>query len=44
VDPATLEPVADGQPGIARIIDLGNVDEDIADSWQLEAISARSTE
>ena len=30
VDPATLEPVADGQPGIARIIDLGNVDSAVA--------------
>jgi hypothetical protein len=26
VDPATLEPVPDGEVGIARIIDLGNVD------------------
>ena len=26
VDPATLEPVPDGQLGIARIVDLGNVD------------------
>lgn len=26
VDPATLEPVADGELGIARIVDLGNVD------------------
>jgi hypothetical protein len=26
VEPATLEPVADGELGIARIVDLGNVD------------------
>ncbi|HEV8549315.1 MAG TPA: acyl-protein synthetase, partial [Polyangiaceae bacterium] len=26
VDPVTLEPVADGETGIARIVDLGNVD------------------
>lgn len=26
VDPATLRPVAPGEPGIARIVDLGNVD------------------
>jgi hypothetical protein len=26
VNPATLEPVADGEAGVARIVDLGNVD------------------
>jgi acyl-CoA synthetase (AMP-forming)/AMP-acid ligase II len=26
VDPSTLRPVPEGQPGIARIVDLGNVD------------------
>jgi hypothetical protein len=30
VDPATLEPVAHGEIGIARIVDLGNVDSAIA--------------
>jgi len=30
VDPTTLEPVANGEVGIARIIDLGNVDSAIA--------------
>jgi hypothetical protein len=30
VDPATLEPVAAGDVGIARIVDLGNVDSAIA--------------
>jgi hypothetical protein len=30
VDPATLEPVADGEIGIARILDLGNVDSAVA--------------
>lgn len=30
VDPSTLEPVASGEVGIARIIDLGNVDSAVA--------------
>jgi len=30
VDPSTLEPVSDGQVGIARIVDLGNVDSAVA--------------
>jgi len=30
VDPATLEPVGEGEPGIARIVDLGNVDSAVA--------------
>jgi len=30
VDPTTLEPVADGEVGIGRIIDLGNVDSAVA--------------
>ena len=30
VDPQTLEPVADGQTGIARIVDLMNVDSAVA--------------
>ena len=30
VDPISLEPVADGEVGIARIVDLGNVDSAIA--------------
>jgi hypothetical protein len=30
VDPATLEPVPSGEIGIARIIDLGNVDSAVA--------------
>jgi hypothetical protein len=30
VDPVTLEPVPDGEVGIARIIDLGNVDSAVA--------------
>lgn len=30
VDPATLEPVPEGEVGIARIVDLGNVDSAIA--------------
>lgn len=30
VDPTTLEPVANGEVGIARIIDLGNVDSAVA--------------
>jgi hypothetical protein len=30
VDPVTLEPVAAGEVGIARIVDLGNVDSAIA--------------
>jgi len=30
VDPATLEPVASGEVGIARIIDLGNIDSAVA--------------
>jgi len=30
VDPATLEPVGDGERGIARIVDLGNVDSAVA--------------
>jgi acyl-CoA synthetase (AMP-forming)/AMP-acid ligase II len=30
VDPMTLEPVAEGEVGIARIVDLGNVDSAVA--------------
>jgi len=30
VDPATLEPVASGEVGIARIVDLGNIDSAVA--------------
>jgi hypothetical protein len=30
VDPATLEPVGEGERGIARIVDLGNVDSAVA--------------
>jgi Acyl-protein synthetase, LuxE len=30
VDPATLVPVTEGEPGIARIVDLGNVDSAVA--------------
>lgn len=30
VDPVTLEPVADGQEGLARFVDLGNVDSAVA--------------
>jgi acyl-CoA synthetase (AMP-forming)/AMP-acid ligase II len=30
VDPVTLEPVANGEVGIARIVDLGNVDSAVA--------------
>ncbi len=30
VDPATLKPVAEGQSGIARFVDLGNVDSAVA--------------
>jgi hypothetical protein len=30
VDPVTLEPVPDGEVGIARIVDLGNVDSAVA--------------
>jgi hypothetical protein len=30
VDPATLEPVADGEVGLARFVDLGNVDSAVA--------------
>jgi hypothetical protein len=30
VDPATLEPLPDGEVGLARIVDLGNVDSAVA--------------
>lgn len=30
VDPVTLRPVADGEPGLARFIDLGNVDSAVS--------------
>jgi hypothetical protein len=30
VDPVTLEPTRDGEPGIARFVDLGNVDSAVA--------------
>jgi hypothetical protein len=30
VDPATLQPVAPGEPGFARFVDLGNVDSAVA--------------